>query len=106
MLHAPCGDGTAQPFESMKKGFVIISLLVAGIAAYLYYGNPPTWLKETLKQNIPIKKSTSVYKWQDKQGNWQITDTPPAAGVPYETLNYHHDTNILPTDTLPDETKD
>ena len=40
--------------------------------------------------------STALYKWQDKQGRWHVGDTPPE-NLPYETLKYRHDVNVLPS---------
>ena len=40
---------------------------------------------------------TTIYKWRDAQGNWQITDRPPPEGAPYEILKYRSDANILPS---------
>ena len=43
-------------------------------------------------------KTTTVYKWRDAAGNWQISDQPPGNGTEYETLEYHRDANVMPAD--------
>ena len=40
---------------------------------------------------------TTAYKWRDASGNWQLTDTPPPQGTPYETLEASGDANVMPS---------
>jgi hypothetical protein len=37
---------------------------------------------------------TTVYKWQDAEGNWQFSNTPPPPGVASSTTTYNPDTNV------------
>ena len=37
-----------------------------------------------------------VYKWQDEQGKWHVTDEPPAKGIQYTEQEYLHETNVVP----------
>ncbi|MCI0399793.1 MAG: DUF4124 domain-containing protein [Gammaproteobacteria bacterium] len=83
---------------------VIVMVLLAGIVvAYLYF-HPELadhWLrqtKETLNSapNVGRPETTVLYKWKDKDGQWQISDQLPPPGTPFETLEYRHDLNILP----------
>jgi len=93
----------------MKKWLLILVVLLLAGAAYVYFGNPPTaWMKK-VKQHLPSSPSsdtTTVYKWRDPQGSWQITDTPPDGAVPYETLQYHNDTNLMPAEQITGKPKD
>ena len=47
-----------------------------------------------------------VYKWQDAQGNWQFSDTPPPAATnsPVETITLEQPTNIVPGVEVPKPT--
>ena len=73
-----------------------VVLVLAAAGAYVYR-NPlsaPKWLQ---KANVlPKPAPTVVYKWRDRSGAWHITDNPPEEGTPYERLEYHRDTNVLP----------
>ena len=77
----------------MKKlAWLLLMIIIAG--AVLVYIKPEiiTWIRE----QTGTEPSSTVYKWQDKEGNWHVTDTPPPAGVEYETQEYLHDSNVLP----------
>ncbi|MDH5435636.1 MAG: DUF4124 domain-containing protein [Gammaproteobacteria bacterium] len=80
----------------MFKFLLVICLLGAG---YYLYQHPDllTKAKELPQQTGLIESSTEVYKWQDTDGNWQISDKPPANGIPYEKLKYDHDANVMPS---------
>lgn len=74
----------------------IVVLALAGAGVYVYR-NPlaaPQWLQTA--QLLPKPAPTVVYKWRDRSGAWHITDAPPEQGAPYERLEYHRDTNVLP----------
>jgi len=86
----------------MLKIFFIICLIGAGV--YLYqHPDILSQAKQLPQKTGLIDDSTVVYKWQDKDGSWQITGEPPADGIPYETQKYQHDTNIIPA--LPEQQK-
>lgn len=84
------------------KFSIILLIALSGAGAYLYL-NPDvwqTWLKDTPLEPAPTK--TQVYKWQDANGQWQITDRPPTGKIPYEHLEYTSDANIVPSIPLDD----
>jgi hypothetical protein len=69
--------------------------LIGGI--YLYQNPELREQVEDLSSRAGLSKKTAiVYKWQNNQGEWQLTDQPPPEGVEYETLNYREDVNVLP----------
>ncbi|MBM2830182.1 MAG: hypothetical protein HW411_972 [Gammaproteobacteria bacterium] len=79
----------------MKFVFIVLAILAA-LGAYLYL-HPDVWqgwVKNT--PLAPAPTTTHIYKWQDANGAWQITDTPPATGIKYELLEYRSDTNVMP----------
>jgi hypothetical protein len=82
----------------MKKALVLIALLAAVAAVLWRFFPEAVW---PLVEHTPLKKhlSTSrpVYQWRDAEGAWQVTDEPPADGIPYEVRQYHLDANILPS---------
>ena len=104
MRHVPCGAGTVKHFETlaMKKILFVLAAILTAVVWYVYHD--PKLSREVekeVKQLIPAQQqATTVYKWRDKAGNWQITDHPPPSGINYETLEYQHDTNIMPSESL------
>lgn len=85
--------------HSNKKRFMwVIALLLAffGVAGYfyLYPESLPEWAARTsIGQQL---QTTTVYKWQDATGNWQVSDQPPPPGTRYRVERYSHDANVLP----------
>jgi hypothetical protein len=80
-----------------RWGFLSLLVLAAAATGAYFYVRPasaPRWLRATGVLRAPAP--TVVYRWRGPQGVWQITDQPPAPGVPHETLRYHHATNALP----------
>jgi len=85
------------------KFILVLLIVLSGAGAYLYF-NPDVWqpwVKGTPLQPAPTK--TQVYKWQDENGQWQITDRPPGGKIPYEILEYSSDANIVPAIPLDDK---
>lgn len=70
----------------------LIILILLGLAAYL----APGLLDEVKRRAGGPGQSTTLYKWQDEQGNWHVTDEPPPPGIKYREQEYLHDTNVLP----------
>ena len=73
---------------------LVFLLCAAGITVYL---NPA--LKSQLLNNVPqlgTADTVRAYKWRNIQGEWQITDHLPPAGIEYEMLEHHRDENVLP----------
>ena len=77
----------------MKKIIFILLLLIIGLGTAIWL-NPEllSWLKET----TGTESATKVYKWQDEDGSWHVTDTLPPPGIKYQEQEYLHDTNVLP----------
>ena len=78
------------------KFLLTLILVIAAFAGWLYFDTDARqrWLAGTPLE--PAASVTTVYKWQDEHGSWQITDEPPPAGVEYEQLEYQSDTNVMP----------
>ena len=78
-------------------GWVILLLIIGGAAA-VYFKLHPENLPEWAAKNGIGKglQTTTVYKWQDASGAWQITEQPPPAGIDYQVQSHVRDTNVLP----------
>jgi hypothetical protein len=86
----------------MKKlGFIaIIMAIVIGI---VIYQNPEyrAWFERKSDQILPENVThTKAYRWRDKNGQWQLSDSPPPGGIDYEIVEYHKDTNVIPSEKL------
>ncbi|MGH8120312.1 MAG: DUF4124 domain-containing protein [Gammaproteobacteria bacterium] len=87
------------------KVLVSVVLILAAAAAYIYL-NPEEirpWLQgtpvEQMLPGTPLEQSpaeTTLYKWRDATGQWQVSDKPPEGGVKYEVLRYRSDVNVIP----------
>ncbi|MCP5443530.1 MAG: DUF4124 domain-containing protein [Chromatiaceae bacterium] len=75
---------------------IVLLAAVGGVGAYFYLHpeSLPEWAAKT-----PVGRdlqTTTVYKWQDASGAWQISDQPPPAGTRFQVEKYTYDTNVLP----------
>lgn len=76
---------------------LLLVVLLAGAGLYLYFfPESGRHLKNALPDQDFTKKTARIYKWRNEQGEWQLTDTPPPAGIDYERSDYHEDVNVLP----------
>ena len=86
----------------MTKWLIIIVILVAG-AGYIVYSNPDyrAYFTRQAEDILPDSVSqTKAYRWKDKHGQWQLSDQPPTGNIKYEIVEYHKDTNVIPTERL------
>ena len=79
----------------MKILVLVILLLAAGGYIYLHPEVMRPLLQGTALEPPPAE--TTLYKWRDANGQWQVSDTPPAGGVKYEVLKYRGDVNVIPS---------
>lgn len=79
-----------------RKWAVIFAVAVAAGWALNHY--QPELVDRWLSKS-PVKvgsSKTTVYKWRDPYGNWQISDEPPPDPIRYQTLEYDSNTNVMP----------
>ena len=57
-----------------------------------------------LNKSSAYSKGTqqNVYKWQDEQGQWHLSDTAPK-GIEFETVRVNSAANVIPSVKLPNE---
>ena len=86
----------SNPWKT-RLGLLAVLLALVGAAGFYYYTHPeklPDWAARTrVGQEM---QTTEVYKWQDEEGRWHVTDQPPPEGTDYETQRWSRDTNVLP----------
>lgn len=81
----------------MKIKYLILFLII-GAASYYVYQDKSLQIKLIGKvhQVAPEFNQSTLYKWQNSKGEWQVTDKPPAKGVSFTTINSHDQINIMP----------
>ncbi len=85
----------------MKKALFIFLAILTGVALYIYLD--PSLNRQAGQQIdklLDSEQTRTLYRWQNAEGQWQISDTPPAAGIPYETVQYNRNTNVVPSENL------
>ena len=84
----------------MRVAWLLVALLALALAWIWFFPDHRKLVGEQLEELSTdagiTKKTTRVYKWRNTDGEWQLTDHPPPAGVEYEHLDYHEDLNVLP----------
>lgn len=86
----------------MKK-FLVPALGALVIVGYLIYQDPQwrAFFERQTQQVLPdAAAQQTLYRWRDQHGQWQLSDKPPSAGIKYETVQIHKDTNIIPAEQL------
>lgn len=81
----------------MKKAIIIISAILVGVALYIW--QDPQLSKKIFHQaeDLVTPDTTTIYKWKDEKGNPVISNSPPAGNIPYETVEYDKNTNVVPS---------
>jgi hypothetical protein len=89
-------EGSGHCRTPIMKIIVMLILVAAAAGGYLYLH--PEVIRPLL-QSTPIElppAETTLYKWRDATGQWQVSDTPPEKGIKYEILHYRGDINVVP----------
>jgi len=81
----------------MKRKYFILLSIIATATLYIY-------LDEALQQKLlgkvhqvaPELNNSTLYKWQNSKGEWQITDKPPRKGVAFTTISSQDQINVMP----------
>jgi hypothetical protein len=85
----------------MKKLLLIVLVILIGAGIYIYFD--PELKQQTRQQIDKLQhpgETRTLYRWQDADGQWQITDFPPPQGTAFETLRYNAETNVIPSENL------
>jgi len=78
----------------MKKFIWILVIIAAVIGGLAYWDKDFRHIILESSGQMPVK--STVYKWRDNNGKWQISNTPPPAGTTYTEQEYLHNTNTIP----------
>ncbi|MDE2089885.1 MAG: hypothetical protein KGJ12_07680 [Gammaproteobacteria bacterium] len=82
----------------MKKIIPILVMLAAVLAAYAYvHPGVIAWLKQfpdVISGNAA--NTTTLYQWQDPDGNWHLTTRRPPGGISYRALKFQRSGHAAP----------
>ena len=90
----------------MKTPVFIIAVILA-VAGIVIYQNPEyrAWFERQSDEVLPDAVThNKAYRWRDRNGQWQLSDKPPPAGTDYEVVEYHKNTNVIPSEKLTGKT--
>lgn len=80
----------------MKVKYLIFLCVIAAVSFYIYQDKAlQSKLMGKVHQVAPELNQSTLYKWQNNKGEWQITDKPPAKGVAFTTVNSQDQINVI-----------
>lgn len=85
----------------MKLKYAILIISIAVAAFFLYQDDKMRGeLIGSIYQVAPELNNSTLYKWKNNKGEWQITDTPPKKGIKFTTISTQDQVNVIasPTD--------
>ena len=84
----------------MKTKYFILLLMITTATLYIYFEETAqTKLLSKVYKIAPELNKSTLYKWQNKKGVWQVTDTPPAKDIPFTTIKTQDQINVMPSPT-------
>lgn len=84
----------------MKLKYFILLIIIATASLYIYQDETlRTKLMGKVHQVAPELNKSTLYKWQNSKGEWQITDKPPSKNVKFTTITSQDQTNVMPSPT-------
>jgi len=81
----------------MKLKYFILLGIIAAVSFYIYQDD--TFRSKILgkvHQIAPELNHSTLYKWQNSQGEWQVTDKPPKKGIAFTTISSQDQVNVMP----------
>ncbi len=82
----------------MKLKYSILFIVIA-VASFFIYQNEAlqTKLMSKVHQIAPELNQSTLYKWKNSKGEWQITDKPPHKDIIFTTITSQDQINIMPS---------
>lgn len=82
----------------MKIKYFISLVVLTTTALYIYQDEVlQTKLLGKIHQVAPELNKSTLYKWQNSKGEWQITDKPPSKGIAFSTISSQDQINVMPS---------
>ena len=84
----------------MKLKYFILLSIFASISFYIYQDNSlRSKFLGKVHQVVPEMNKSTLYKWQNSAGEWQVTDRPPIKGIAFTTITTQDQVNVMPGPT-------
>ena len=82
----------------MKINYILL-LAIIGVTSFYLYKNETLRTKflGMIHQVAPELNKSTLYKWKNSKGEWQITDKPPANGIKFTTITSQDQINVMPS---------
>ena len=88
----------AKTINIMKLKYILVLCITLTISYYLYQDKSLfITVKSKVHQIVPELNQSTLYKWQNNKGEWQITDKPPNKGVSFITITSQDQINVMPS---------
>ena len=82
----------------MKLKYLLLLGIIAIAAFYIYQDKSlQRKLMGKVHQVAPELNRSTLYKWQNDKGEWQISDKPPAKGITFTTVTSQDQINVMPS---------
>lgn len=82
----------------MKLKYLILISIIGFATFYIYQDkNLQKDLMGKVHEVAPELNQSTLYKWQNSKGEWQITDKPPAKGISFITISSQDQINVMPS---------
>ena len=80
-----------------RKYFILLSI-VAVTVLYIYQDDAlQTKLMGKVHQVAPELNDSTLYKWRNSKGEWQVSDKPPKKGITFTTISSQDQVNVMPS---------
>lgn len=82
----------------MKTRYIVLLGIIGTAALYIYQDEAlQTRLLGKVHQIAPELNQSTLYKWKNNKGEWQITDKPPSKGITFTTITSQDQVNVMPS---------
>ena len=82
----------------MKTRYFILLAVIATTALYIYQDEAlQSKLLGKVHQVAPELNKSTLYKWKNNKGEWQVTDEPPSKGITYTIITSQDQVNVMPS---------
>ena len=82
----------------MKAKYFILLGIIGTTALYIYLDEAlQSKLLGKVHQVAPELNKSTLYKWKNNEGEWQITDKPPRKGITYTIITSQDQVNVMPS---------
>ncbi len=82
----------------MQTKYFILLIIIVTSALYIYQDETlQNKLLGKVHQVAPELNNSTLYKWQNNKGEWQVSDKPPQKGITFTTISSQDQVNVMPS---------